>query len=40
MTNFYSYIISIDFFPCVPDALVWIALILIAVWLANHAIEF
>ena len=40
MTNFYSYIINIDVFPSVPDALVWIPLILIAAWLANHTIEF
>jgi hypothetical protein len=35
-----SYIIGIDVFPGVPDALVWIPLILIAAWLANHAVEF
>ena len=40
MPNFYSYITSIDVFPGLPDALVWIPLILIAVWLANHTIEF
>jgi hypothetical protein len=35
-----SCIIRIDVFPGVPDVLVWIPLILIAVWLANHAIDF
>ena len=40
MTNFYSYIISMDVFPRFPDALVWIPLILIAIWLANHTVEF
>lgn len=31
---------AMDVFPDLPDALVWLALILIAMWLANHTVEF
>ena len=35
-----GYILDIDVFPRIPDGLVWMALLLIAVWLANHTIDF
>ncbi|HJU11101.1 MAG TPA: hypothetical protein VJ728_09505 [Candidatus Binataceae bacterium] len=31
---------AIDVFSDLPDALVWIALILMALWLASHTVEF
>jgi len=35
-----NYFLSIDVFPGLPDALVWISLLLIAIWLANYTIDF